>query len=413
VTPPPELERLARRITHTLFLGMSLGSAGFLAASTVNAIVGAQLSGRPAWAGLPTAVYQAGVAGAALLWGQAMDRLGRRPTLVLGLTAGAAGAGLAGVAVGLRSLAAFLTGVLLMGAAQSALQLGRFVAAEVHPPEQRGRAIARVVLGGTVGGVLGPLLVGPSSRLAGTLGLAVLAGPYLASALLFVAALAVTAARLRPEPRELARQVAAALPSPVAAGPARPLGEVLGDARVRSAMAALVFSQVVMTMVMVITSLHMTHHGHGLGNVSLVLSLHVTGMFALSLLTGRLTDRWGRAPVIALGGGLLIVACLLAPLSPRLGPLTAALFLLGLGWNLCFVGGSSLLADRLRPEERARTQGLNDTLIGLAAAGGGLGSGAVFAAVGYGAMALLAAAAALVPLILALRMRRVAVARLV
>jgi MFS family permease len=159
-------------------------------------------------------------------------------------------------------------------------------------------------------------------------------------------------------------------------------------------------------MLMVITSLHMTHHQHGLGHVSLVISLHVTGMYAFSLVAGRLTDRWGRAPVIALGAALLAAGCLAAPLSLRLPPLAAALFLLGLGWNLCFVGGSSLLADRLRPEERARTQGFTDTLIGLSAASGGLGSGAVFAAVGYGAMALVAAAAALVPLILALRMWR-------
>jgi MFS family permease len=390
---------------------MSLGSAGFLSSSTVNAIVGAELAGRPAWAGLPTAVYQGGVAAAALLWGQAMDRLGRRATLVLGLAAGMAGAAVAGIGVGLRSLTGFLAGVLLMGTAQSAVQLGRFVAAEVHPLEQRGRAIARVVLGGTVGGVLGPLLVGPSSRLAGDAGLPFLAGPYLASAVLFVAAAVVVAAGLRPDPSVLAREVAARSASPGATGPARPLREILGDGAVRAAMASLVFSQAVMTMLMVITSLHMTHHHHGLGSVSLVISLHVTGMYAFSLLTGRLTDRWGRAPVIGLGGALLVVACLLAPLSVKLAPLVAALFLLGVGWNLCFVGGSSLLADRLRPEERARTQGLNDTLIGLAAAAGGLGSGAVFAAVGYGAMAVLAAAAALVPLVLAFRMPRFAVAR--
>jgi MFS family permease len=385
---------------------MSLGSAGFLAASTVTAIVGAELSGHAAWAGLPAAVYQAGVAAAASLWGRTMDRLGRRPTLVLGMAAGTLGAALAGVAVSARSLPGFLLGLLLMGTAQAALQLGRFVAAEVHPPARRGRAIARVVLGGTVGAVLGPLLVGPSGSLARRLGLTSLAGPYAASATLFAVAVALFLLRLRPEPRELARQVEGASPMPAAGGAARPLPEVLRDPQVRLAMVTLVFSQAVMTMLMVITSLHMTHHHHGLGNVSFVISSHMVGMWAFSLVSGRLTDRWGRAPVIALGALLLVVSCLCAPLSPRLVPLTFALFLLGLGWNLCFVGGSSLLADRLRPEERARTQGLNDTLIGAAAATGGLGSGAVFAAVGYAAMGLVAAGAALVPLVLALRTPR-------
>ena len=48
-------------------------------------------------------------------------------------------------------------------------------------------------------------------------------------------------------------------------------------------------------------------------------------------------------------GGSLILAlsALMAPLSPAWIPLALALFLLGLGWNLCFIAGSSLLAARL------------------------------------------------------------------
>jgi len=79
-----------------------------------------------------------------------------------------------------------------------------------------------------------------------------------------------------------------------------------------------------------------------------------------------------------------------------------ALFLLGLGWNFCYVGGSSLLADQLSPDERARTQGFNDLLIGLVSAAGSLGSGFVFAAVGFGVMGLVGAMAALIPLTLTL-----------
>ena len=87
-------------------------------------------------------------------------------------------------------------------------------------------------------------------------------------------------------------------------------------------------------------------------------------------------------------------------------PLAVALFVLGLGWNLCFVGGSTLLADQLTPRERARTQGFNDLLVGLASAAGSLGSGLVFAALGYNVMAWTGAALALVPLVLALPRRR-------
>ncbi|MGH2397145.1 MAG: MFS transporter, partial [bacterium] len=132
-------------------------------------------------------------------------------------------------------------------------------------------------------------------------------------------------------------------------------------------------------------------------------------------ISGRLADRWGRGPVIMAGAAILILATLTAPLSPQVVPLTVALFLLGLGWNFCYVAGSTLLADQLSPSERARTQGFNDLLIGLASAVGSLGSGLVFAAIGFGAMGIVGAAAALIPLAMAAwwqtRQRAIAMAR--
>ena len=94
----------------------------------------------------------------------------------------------------------------------------------------------------------------------------------------------------------------------------------------------------------------------------------------------------------------MIVACLMAAPSSQVLPLLIALFLLGLGWNFAYVGGSTLLADQLSPTERAKTQGFNDLLLGLASATGSLGSGLVFASAGYGTMSLVGAGAALVPL---------------
>jgi MFS family permease len=395
-----------RRITLVLFGAQSLGSAGFLAASTVGAIVGASLSGRASWAGVPSGVYQGGSALAAFLWGHAMERYGRRPTLAAGLTVGLAGAGLACAAVTLRTLPLFLFGLLCMGMANAALQLGRYVAAEVHPPAERARAIGRVVTGGTVGAVIGPLLVGPSAGLAARLRLTDLSGPYAASAFLFALAAALIAVGLRPEPRELARQVAAAHAPGGGGVVPRRWNAIARDPQVLSAVLSLVAAQAVMVMVMVITSLHMTHHDHALSAVSFVISLHVIGMYAFSLLSGRIADRWGRPATVALGACVLIVSCALAPLSPRVLPLAGALGALGLGWNLCYVGGSAWLADRLTAEERAGTQGATDTLVGLTAALSSLGSGVVFAAVGYGTMALVGAAVALVPLALGLVARR-------
>jgi MFS family permease len=408
---PASLARLGRRLTWTLFAAQSLGSAAFIAAATLASILGAELSGSKALAGVPSAVYLIGTAGAALAWGYLMERFGRRGGLVLGLAVGTLGAALAYGAVNAGAFVTFLLGLGMMGVASAALTLGRFAAAEVHPPAERGRAISTVVLGGTVGAVLGPLLVGPAGAWAERLGQRDLSGAYVVSGVFLLVAGAVIFSLLRPDPREVGRAMAAHYPieGSVAEG-VRPLRAILGGTDARLAILAMVLGQAVMVMVMVITSLHMRAHDHGLGQVSAVISSHTLGMYAFSIVSGRLADRWGRRPTIAVGAAGLTAACILATLSPAVIPLAVALFILGLGWNLCFVGGSTLLADQLTPPERARTQGFNDLLVGLASAAGSLGSGLAFAAVGYNAMAWAGGTLALVPLALALRRRRLLVA---
>ena len=158
--------RIARKITTVLFLSQSLSSAGFIAAFTVNALVGVDLSGQKAMAGVPGAVTVLGQAFGALVWGYSMERIGRRGGIALGQVIGVIGSAIAMGAVVGRSLPFFLTGLVLVGMARSAVDLGRFAAAEVHLPAERGRAISKVVLGSTVGAIFGPLLVGPTGKLA-------------------------------------------------------------------------------------------------------------------------------------------------------------------------------------------------------------------------------------------------------
>ncbi len=388
----------ARRITRTLFVAQSLGSAATVAIFPIVAIAGATLSGRPSWAGVPAAVYLLGQAVSAFGWGQVMDLLGRRMALVIGMILGAAGAALAASAILRHSFGGFLGGSALIGAAVSAVQLARFVAAEVHPPSERGRAISSVVLGGTVGAVLGPLLGGPMAAAARRVGLDELAGPYGVTVVLFVLGALIVFLRLRPEPKELGRAIAAEHYLEVDKASARTILQILRVRPAQVAVAAMVFGQLAMAMLMVITPLHMRGHEHPITQISFVISAHVVGMYAFSVISGRLADGWGRGPVIVTGAGVLAVAAIGTRLSPEVIPLGVALFVLGLGWNFCYVGGSSLLADQLTLQERATTQGVNDLLIGLASATGSLGSGIVFAAIGYGAMGLVGAVAALIPL---------------
>jgi MFS family permease len=208
---------------------------------------------------------------------------------------------------------------------------------------------------------------------------------------------------LNPEPLELSKQIAEKYPETKGdSGVARSIGTLLRMPPVIVAMAAMVISQMVMVMVMGITSLYMRDHAHELSAISIVFSAHTLGMFAFSVLTGRLADKWGRGPVILVGVVFLLVSFVLAPLKTTTLLLAFALFFLGLGWNYCFVGGSALLADQLTPAERAQTQGFNDLLIGLASAGGSYWSGLLYAGPGYGVINLVSGFFTLIILVLTL-----------
>ncbi len=395
-----ESDRLAWRITAVLFAAQCLASAAFIATSTVTAIVAAGLSGQKSWAGVPSAVSSLTGSGAAFLWGVLMDRMGRRRALTVGLLLGALGAAMSVGAIGMGSFALFVCGMALVGTANAAITLGRFVAAEAHSPATRGRAISYVVLGGTAGAIGGPLLVMPAGHLAMRAGASELAGPFAAAVSLLLLAGAVMAAFLRPEPaggHSLAQSEVAAR---------RSIGQIFRLPAAGAAVVAMTFSQVVMAGMMVITSLYMEDMHHGLGEISVVFSAHTIGMYGFSLLSGRLLDRWGRTPVILLGGVILVLACLTAPLTGDTVPIAVSLLLLGLGWNFCFVGGSTLLADQLAPAERGRTQGFNDLLVGLASTIGSFGSGVASARYGYGGVGLAGAVLVVLPLVVVGRWAR-------
>jgi MFS family permease len=403
------LARIARKITFILFVEQSLASAGFIAAATLTSVVGAKLSHHENWAGVPTAVYLLAGAFSAFAWGYVMDAIGRRNSLTLGLFLGVVGSAFAVYAIAQASFLWFLVGMIFMGIANAAVQLGRCVAAEVNPPDARGRAISNVVMGGTVGAILGPIVVGPSGIWIKPFTGDELAGAYAISLILFLLGMVAVFLGLRPDPREIGRQVADQFPeTQTGSGVARSIPKVLSQPAALTAIIAMSLGQVVMVLVMVITSLHMNNHHHQLGNISIVISAHTLGMFAFSIISGRLADRFGREPVILAGTITLILACLVATLSPDVIPLGVALFLLGLGWNFCFVAGSALLADQLSVAERSRMQGFSDLLVGLASAVASLSSGLIFAAVGFNMMAYISAGISIVlaMIVLAWMMRR-------
>jgi MFS family permease len=391
--------KIARNTTIVLFITQTLVSFANSVTATVNTIIGAKLSGDPRLAGVPGAAIQVGSALTALILGYTLDRFGRRLSIAAGIGLGVLGAVVAALSIASGSFLFFLAGLAIFGFTRAAALMGRFVAAEVSPPDTRGRAISYVILGGTVGSVIGPWLADPSSRLAEVFGLNELAGPYIIALAAFVLSSALILFTLHPEPRDVGREIAARYPETlVHNGASRSTGEILRNPTALTAIVSMVFGQVVMIALMGITSLHMIDHRHTLDAVGAVFSAHTFGMFAPSIITGQLLDRWGRGPVILAGAILLGVSCAIAPIWLEVAPIAFALFLLGLGWNFCYVGGSTLLADVLTPDERARTQAANDVLIALTTALASYLSGEIFAAGGYTLAGIVGAVASLVPL---------------
>jgi MFS family permease len=385
------------RTRWALFLGVALGSTGHIAAVTVGAIVGEELLGNPTLAGAPGASVTMGAALGAIALSWLMARNGRRLGLTSGYLVGLVGATVAILAVVSRSFPLLILGTFLIGFGNASNNLSRYAAADLVPGNQRSVAIGTVVWGSTIGGIVGPLLVPISFKIAPLIGLPEHAGPYLVPMLFVTIAATLSYLLLRPDPFALAYEAHVERAADYVATPVR---EILLRPSVIGAFVALIAAQVTMTLIMTITPIHLQDHHHPIETVGVVISAHVLGMFALAPISGRITRLIGPVRTILLGSSVLISASLLAAFAPPESAtlLLVALFLLGWGWNLGFVAGSTLLSSGVDLGERARVQGVADAVIWTTSAAASLGSGAVVAAAGYSTLGFIGVAIVLLPI---------------
>ncbi|MCB0140251.1 MAG: MFS transporter [Caldilineaceae bacterium] len=391
-----------QRITWTLFATQSLFSATMIASFTLLPILSAQFGGSDSVAGIPNTLTMLGRALIAYPIGWLMDKHGRRLGLTIGYGLAAMGGLLSAYSIGLSSFMILSAGSMLAGMGRGVTEQARFVAGDARTGAERASAIGLIVLAGTVGAVGGPLMVEPTRAIVNSFGYLADTGPFMAMVALNLVAMVMVFLLLRPDPLLIARfleeNTGSGVKKPIK--PARPVSEIFAGSLVRLAIGAMVIGQLVMTLIMVITPLYMHHHNHGAGPISGVIMAHTLGMFGLSTVTSKLIERFGRTNMIYLGAGVLALSAILTPISLNAWALGVALFLLGLGWNFCFIAGSSLLADALAPNERGKAQGANEMLVALASGVGSAGTGVAFAqggivvvsAIGLGFSLLLIAA---------------------
>ena len=383
------VETIQRRTVRTLVASQVAGGLGVSSGGSVGALLASDVLGREDLAGLVQSSQVLGAALLALPAARLALAAGRRAGLGVGYGIAAVGGLLAVLAAQVQSFPLLLLGTALFGGGTTAGLQARYAATDLASAERRGRALSVVVWATTIGGVVGPNLVGPAGRLGEQLGIERLAGPFLVGAAMLAIAALVVVAGLRPDPLLVARS----LQVKHADRPARRHGVLRSglSATVRSpraflGMTAVVVAHTVMVSVMVMTPIHMDHGQASLEIIGFVISVHIAGMFAFSPVMGWLADQVGRIPVVIGGAVALLAAVLLAGTSSagHSAGLTVGLFLLGLGWSACLVAGSTMLTEAVPLEDRPAAQGSSDLLMGLAAAAGGAVAGVVVGTLGYG-----------------------------
>jgi MFS family permease len=391
-TPPAARGRLAPYVAAT-----ALGSTAYIASFTVAALAAGQITGNASLAGLPSALGTIGTAVAVGLLSALMARRGRRPGLLAGYAVAIAGAAASLAAIAAGQFPLLLAGSIAIGFGNGALQLSRYAAADLAPPARRAAAVGTVVWGSTAGAILGPNLLQPAGAAAEALGHPALQGGMAITLVGFALTLLVTATWVRTAPapeRTTGRRTGWSL-------------AVLSPIRVRVAVIGLVAAQVVMVLIMTMTPVHVHDMGEPLVTVGFVISAHTLGMFALSPVSGRLVGRFGAVPVMAAGFAVLFLSAVLAAAAETGIPvLSLALFLLGYGWNLSFVAGSSLLAGGATLAERIRLQGTSDMLVWMSSAAAGLASGLLLEMAGYPTLAVVGGVLLVIPVVALVVARR-------
>src|SRR5437660_3067879 len=314
----------------------------------INGLAGLALAPRPSLATLPVTCWVLGGALATMPASLYMKRVGRQAGLTAGTFWAVAGALVCGAAIYGGYFSLLCLGALLFGVYNAHGQYYRFAAADAVPPEQRPTAISLVLAGGLIGGILGPAL----SRWTLELGARKFMGAYLA--LIAVALITIVLLRFIRIPVPSAAERAAA---------GRPLAEIAAQPKFIVAVLAAAIGYGVMNFLMTSTPIAMQICGYAFSATAFVISWHIVAMFAPSFVTGALIRRFGTIPVMLSGAALNLVTIAIALAGITVAHFWWALVLLGIGWNFLYTGGTTLLTETYRPEERAKAQGANDQAI--------------------------------------------------
>ncbi|MCW1966696.1 MAG: MFS transporter [Anaerolineae bacterium] len=392
-----------RRATTALAIAQSISSMGFLSMATLNAIIASRLSGTDRMGGVPQALILLGAAVSSYISGRLIGRIGRRNALLIGSVCAVIGGLIAASGVLMSALLVFFLGMIFFGLGRGALDQGRYAAAEINPPDRRASAVSRVVWGGTVGAVIGPVLAGPAGQFVNrNFGLLPDSGaPFMTALLSCLSGIVIAVLLADIDFKGLSQRAGGMIQrkGDENVAPVMSKGSpVLHQPVARAAMVTLACAQAAMALMMAVIGLHMKNHGHE-ADVGIVITAHVLGMFAFSPLVGKAADKLGRRTMIYVGMTVLALGSILTPLSLFTPWIMWSEFLVGLGWSMCYVSGSAMLTNALTASDRARSQGTSDLFVNLASGVGSLSSGLLLASFDFIWVGVVGVCISLLPLL--------------
>ena len=339
---------LARRNAMVLAVAQALAGGNNTVIVSTASIVGAVLAPDKGLATLPITAMVIGMWFGTLPVGALARSSGRRFALQTG--------SVFGVLSGLISYSAVMNGqfwLLLIGTFCGGLYAAahnsyRFAAADTASEAFRPKVVSWVLAGGVFAAVIGPQLVIFTKDL---LSPHMFAASYLGqSACALIAAGVLMFVKMPP------------LPATPAENP-RPLGAIMRTPRFIVAVACGMASYAMMNMLMTSAPLAMVGCGHSVTDATLGIQWHVLAMYAPSFVTGSLIARFGIERITGIGLGLIALAGVAGVADITVAHFWSALILLGLGWNLAFIGATTMVTQCHRPQERNKVQAFNDFLI--------------------------------------------------
>jgi MFS family permease len=361
----------ARSNVVRLAAAQALTGANSAVIFATGSIVGATLAPDISLATVPLSMYVLGLAAGTLPTGAISRAYGRRTAFIVGTGCGVATGLLGSFAILHASFALFCCATFLGGLYGAVSQSYRFAAADGASAAFRPKAVSWVMAGGVFAGVLGPQLVQWTMDIW---------PPYL-FAFSFVVQAAVALVALL-----VLSGVDAPKPAPSDLHGGRPLFEIVRRPRFIAAALCGIISYPMMNLVMTSAPLAMKICGLSVSDSNFGIQWHIVAMYGPSFFTGSLIARFGAPKVVAAGLILEAAAATIGLSGITALHFWATLIVLGMGWNLSFVGASALVLETHRPQERNKVQAFNDFLVFGMMAVGSFSSGQLLANYGWSAV---------------------------